>query len=95
MKYLMTDEIRNLGILQELNREFFHPLGLAAEVDLEAGTLKIQDFRDDPEGMIFGDGVMEWEKCKRFTAFRLERYERRCRALGFVHQAPAFTLESE
>lgn len=31
MKYLGVDEFREIGYLQELNRTFLHPLGLALE----------------------------------------------------------------
>ena len=46
-----------MGFLQEANRIFFHPLGLALEVVVEEdGTERlggVWDYRDDPEGMIF------------------------------------------
>lgn len=89
MKYISVAELRDLGILQELNREFLHPLGLAAQVDMSDGSLLIQDHREDPEGAIFADGFMEFAKRHRFEAFRKERQESRERALGFVQQPPA------
>ncbi len=50
-------EFRQLGLLQEVNRLFFHPRGLALEVLIDGdgerfGT--IWDCRDDAEGVIFG-----------------------------------------
>lgn len=59
------NEFVNLGFLQELNRQFLHPRGLALEVeydeeyDTETGTMveKIKgfggvwDYRSDPEGI--------------------------------------------
>jgi len=52
-------EFRELGILQELNRQFLHPLGLALEVEQpEDGSAErfggIWDYRGDPEGLMFG-----------------------------------------
>lgn len=52
-------EFRERGYLQEANRQFFHPLGLALEitVDDETGeeTLSgVWDYRSDPEGIVFG-----------------------------------------
>lgn len=86
IRYLSAQEIRDLGILQEANRGLFHPLGLAAEVDLETGTLRIQDHTNDPEGMIYAAGVMAPEKYKRFCEFRESRHAARKAALGFVQQ---------
>lgn len=55
-------EFRNTGYLQEANRRFFHPLGLALTVWLPADgepgepCLVVQDFRHvDNEGTFFGD----------------------------------------
>jgi hypothetical protein len=51
------EEFRAKGYLQELNRVFLHPLGLAIEIKLnEDGTESlggIWDYRDDPEGLYF------------------------------------------
>lgn len=59
IKYMDVKEFRELGFLQELNRCFLHPLGLALEVAIEEdGTEhlgRIWDCRDDPEGIIFGE----------------------------------------
>jgi len=45
------------GYLQEANRRFFHPLGLALRVSTDqAGapqSLDVVDYRDDPEGVYF------------------------------------------
>lgn len=52
-------EFRSMGYLQELNRRFLHPLGLALEVVVdEDGTEHlggVWDSRDDPEGITYGD----------------------------------------
>lgn len=59
IKHLPIAEFRRLGFLQEANRQFFHPLGLALEITREEdGTERISgvwDFRDDPEGVMFTD----------------------------------------
>jgi len=58
-KYLPIKDFREQGFLQELNRQFLHPLGLALEVTLnDDGTEHISgvwDHRDDPEGMWYGE----------------------------------------
>lgn len=51
------DEFRTAGYLQEVNRQFFHPLGLALEVKADDDGYwslgGVWDYRDDPEGMGF------------------------------------------
>jgi hypothetical protein len=94
----MTDEIkridikefRELGFLQELNRCFLHPLGLALEVIVneEDGSESlggIWDYRDDPEGMLYGEEYISSDKFisravkigklyEEKAAFRKEKY---------------------
>jgi len=60
IKRIDIDEFQEKGYLQEANRLFFHPLGLALEVivDEEDGSMKlggIWDYRNDPEGIVFDD----------------------------------------
>ncbi len=63
-KYMPVAEFRALGLLQEVNRRFLHPMGLALEVMLDLETKEevisgIWDFRDDPEGIVFAPGELE------------------------------------
>lgn len=58
IKRIDIKEFREKGFLQEANRLFFHPLGLALEVQVDENTGKetlggIWDYREDPEGMIY------------------------------------------
>lgn len=57
IRRMSVAEFRKLGLLQELNRRFLHPLGLAMEVIVEedgsAQFGEVWDYRDDPEGMGF------------------------------------------
>jgi len=57
INYMSIKEFREEGYLQEANRRFFHPLGLALEVtrDRDGNYLLtgIWDYRDDPEGIIY------------------------------------------
>lgn len=59
IKYMSTDDFIGEGFLQEANRLFFHPLGLALETQVsEPGSdaqIKVWDYRDDPEGVLFAD----------------------------------------
>lgn len=56
-------EFRDLGLLQEVNRRFFHPLGLALEVVIEADGSQhlggVWDYRDDPVGILFEEGLID------------------------------------
>ena len=57
MKKMNIKEFREKGYLQEVNRLFFHKLGLALEVDIDDDGNEIisgiQDSREDPEGFIY------------------------------------------
>lgn len=57
MKYMNLDLFQQDGYLQEVNRLFFHPLGMALEFTRTANGevyfSGIRDGRDDPEGIIF------------------------------------------
>lgn len=57
-KYVDLKEFQEKGYLQELNRRFLHPLGMAMQVskDNETGEVSFLGFidsRDDDEGFIF------------------------------------------
>lgn len=74
MNYMSVKEFRELGILQELNRAFLHPLGLALEVVVhddgheELGRIWATD---DPEG--FAYEKTDSAKIKRFMEFKKGR----------------------
>ena len=63
IKYIDIKEFREFGYLQELNRQFLHPLGLAIEVEIDdkgnEKLGKIWDYRKDPESIIFGKETPE------------------------------------
>ena len=63
IKRIDIKEFRELGYLQEVNRLFLHPLGLALEiVQEEDGTERlggVWDYRKDPEGMAFAEETMK------------------------------------
>lgn len=87
VKRIDIGEFRSEGYLQELNRRFLHPLGLALEVVVEDdGTERlggVWDYRDDPEG-IWYDGTADREKAERVSRLLAERAGRREEALGFL-----------
>lgn len=90
-RYMDIAEFRKLGYVQEINRRFLHPLGLALEVTVEDdGTERISgvwDGRDDPEGYYFDDLTREdAERVSRMGAELTARSPARVAALGYVVQ---------
>lgn len=87
INYMDLAEFRSFGYLQEINRRFLHPLGLALEVVVhEDGTETlggIWDYRDDPEGMCYGPEMLDLEKCRRVYDAEADRFEARRAGLGY------------
>lgn len=92
VKKMTVKEFREQGYLQELNRQFLHPLGLALEVDLnEDGTESfggVWNYRDDPEGMIYGDDIIDRAKATRIQQEALSKQSTRYARFGWVIQPP-------
>lgn len=97
-KYLDIAKFREEGYLQEANRLFFHPLGLALEVSIDddgTETLgRIWDYRDDPEGMLFVTGLLSQEKIDKIALEWEAKADVRRDQYGFVVQ-PADAVVSE
>ncbi len=90
IQYMSIKEFRQLGFLQEANRQFFHPLGLALQVviDTETGEEKlcgIWDYRDDPEGIRYGDTIDE-QKAAYVAKLQAGKAAARQKRLGYVVQ---------
>jgi hypothetical protein len=95
IKRIDIAEFRDEGYLQEANRLFFHPLGLALEViiDEETGETElggIWDFRDDPEGILYRPetlGTAEaYDKAGRIALERATKGAVRWKRYGYVVQ---------
>ena len=93
VKRMSVREFREKGYLQEVNRRFFHPLGLALEVVVDEATGEerlggIWDCRDDPQGIIFDVGSMP-DRAEKAMFIELEferRRKTRERTFGFFIQ---------
>lgn len=94
VKYMDIKEFRKKGYLQELNRRFLHPLGLAMEVLIDDDgneTLGgVWDYRDDKEGIIYNldildiDRVIKFKERKEFIDLEIEKYKKnRIDILGY------------
>jgi hypothetical protein len=90
INYMDIKEFRELGFLQEVNRLFFHPLGLALEVVVEEDGDEhlggIWDYRDDPEGIIFLGGAIDESKAVRVIEERARHAPARMKMFGQVIQ---------
>jgi hypothetical protein len=94
-KYIDIKEFREQGYLQEVNRTFLHPLGLALEVTINTdGTEYISgiwDYRGDDEGIHYGLIDSDEERINRFhenskhvTEQWSTRADKRFAELGYV-----------
>jgi hypothetical protein len=91
---MITSEFREQGYLQELNRQFFHPLGLALEVTVEEdGTEKLGGiwcYQEDPEGIQYDYANFSQErltearrKRDNISNVKNSRLKERHKALGY------------
>ena len=91
-QYMDLNEFKEAGFLQEVNRQFFHPLGLAlaVEVDDETGDVVgfagVWDYRDDPEGLFFLAEELDPEKAERVRDLLESKADERRRKEGAVVQ---------
>ena len=92
LKYIDIKEFREKGYLQEVNRQFLHPLGLALVVDLKDNgeeTIKgVADYRDDDIffGLANRDDVFMKTFKEKVTFITMEfgkRVQKRIENLGF------------
>jgi len=88
MKYVPVEELRTLGILQEINRQFLHPLGMALDVLVDPKTKEatalggIQDHRSSSGGVVFGNGMLSKDKALNVREMRNKNAEERKKELG-------------
>ena len=85
---MSVKEFHERGFLQELNRLFLHPLGLAIEVviDNETGVVAFGGIwqTDDPEGIVFE--TIDADKVKRVRELSESMATSRFQALGYIVQ---------
>ncbi len=91
IKRIPIKEFRELGFIQEINRRLLHPCGLALEVILDKETGEetlggVWDYRDDPEGMAFAEGVLSVDKFNSVEDLFYAKASYRIDSLGFFTQ---------
>lgn len=95
---MSVKEFREQGYLQELNRRFLHPLGLALEVDKgedgEEKFSKIWDYRKDKDGIVFPfKETLQfdfYQKAKKINREIKSKAKWRRKRLGFFVQPIAY-----
>ena len=91
IKHMDIKEFREQGFLQEANRLYFHPLGLALEVainhDGSESLGDIWDYRDDPEGMLFGKNMIDPKKSNNIKKLLESKRITRTKLLGKIIQS--------
>jgi len=89
-------EFRTEGYVQELNRQFLHPLGLALEITQEDNGIEyisgVWDYRDDPEVILLSNPDVG--KAKRVAKHAKVRHATRKDKCGFVVQPIASGFET-
>jgi hypothetical protein len=93
IKKIDLNEFINEGYLQEVNRQFFHPLGLALNIEIDENNKAtivegIWDYRDDPEGVVFADlsTKEDQQKASNVDKELLKFSERRTKRFGWSIQ---------
>lgn len=81
-KYIDLEEFCDVGFLQEANRQFFHPLGLALEVNVAKGTMRVWDYRDDSEGVVFDPDAIKVDRIANVHRERLRHLMSRVLLFG-------------
>ncbi len=83
MNKIDIKEFRSEGFLQEANRLFFHPLGLALEVVTEKDGSEalscVQDYRGDPEGVAYIPDIISQDKIDRVEQLRKSKVRARAK----------------
>lgn len=95
-KMVPLEELLDMGLIFEINRQILHPLGMAIAVevdpdnpDFESRFAGVWDSRDDPEGFIFDEELLV-DSLKKFRDYMeregFAKLEKRKQLLGYVVQ---------
>lgn len=86
---MTAEEFQSSGLLQEVNRQWFHPRGLALSVVVHADGTKqfgnVLDARDDYEGFVFSEGGLAGPAATAAVAAPVKGVARR-ESLGWIVQ---------
>lgn len=90
------NEFVEKGFLQEVNRLFFHPLGMALEVTENKGEHNLSgiwDFRDDPEGVFYTEKTIKKSKINHVEKLRKSKVKTRKNTVGIKVNSEGIQLE--
>lgn len=84
-------QFRKAGLLQELNRQFLHPLGLALEVEIDIDGMErfgeIWDYQADPEGLRYEEfSQADVERGQQIEKLQKIKGKKRRELLGYIIQ---------
>ena len=86
IQVMSIEAFRSEGWLQELNRQWAHPRGIAFSVEIRDDGAEvlgpIWHYPDDPEGIVFGPGLMTSTKTEIPEAARRRHHSARCEIFG-------------
>ena len=71
-----------VSFLQEVNRMFLHPLGLNMRPHFDGMVFVVEDYREDPEGCMFPEGVIDSEKRKKVNQLKESKRDARFEVVG-------------
>lgn len=90
MDTMNIHEFQKLGYLQEINRQFLHPLGLSLVIKIDDQGNKdlhaINDHRDDAEGVMFKPRMLDKKKADFIAREMDKRGKIRLSQHGFILQ---------
>lgn len=99
VKRIDIKEFREKGYLQEANRLFFHPLGLALEIVIDDNDNYslggVWDYRNDPEGMFFGDSMITESKVQHVKELRESKIEYRKEVVDVLTDVDGIQVKSK
>lgn len=92
IKRIDPKEFAEFGYLQEVNRQFLHPLGMALEImidnDGNYSFAGVWDLRNEPDGMAFAENTIEKDKIDRVKSEWDKKSKKRLENLSYVIQPP-------
>lgn len=83
MGELTFEEMGEIGLVQEVNRQLLHPVGLALMRHSDGTLTVLSD--PDPKGWVY-DNLDLRERAQAFAARQAEWHQRRQAALGYIVQ---------
>jgi len=100
-RYMPLTELKDKGYIQEVNRMFFHPLGLSLTITSKGCVwgLTVVDYTDDLEGVCFPSTMVDSEDFKGKVQYVRDELKKRVpariSALGYVTQKPSTPSSEE